>query len=106
MGIDTRPAVKEEVNEPGAKFIEVSGSKIQNKAGGMRLIKTERYKQKQQKISEAAAKADIIITTAQIPERQRLYCLPKLLLNVMKPGSIIYRPGSRNRAATRQERGE
>lgn len=87
---DTRPAVKEEVMSLGAKFIEVEGAADASKAGGYAVDQTEEYKQKQQqKIAEAAAKADIIITTAQIPGKAAPLLLTEASLNVMKPGSII-----------------
>lgn len=87
---DTRPAVKEEVMSLGAKFIEVEGAADASKAGGYAVDQTEEYKQKQQqRIAEAAAKADIIITTAQIPGKAAPMLLTEASLNVMKPGSII-----------------
>ena len=64
---DTRPAVKEEVQSLGAKFIEIPGAADASTAGGYAVEQSEEYKKNQQlKIAESAAKADIIITTAQI----------------------------------------
>jgi NAD(P) transhydrogenase subunit alpha len=65
---DTRPAVKEEVMSLGAKFIEVKGAADASKAGGYAVEQSAEFLQKQsQKIGEAIAKADVVITTAQIP---------------------------------------
>lgn len=87
---DTRPAVKEEVMSLGAKFIEVEGAADASAAGGYAVEQTEEYKQKQQqKIADAAAKADIIITTAQIPGKPAPLLIPEQVLNSMKPGSVI-----------------
>lgn len=87
---DTRPAVKEEVMSLGAKFIEVEGAADASKAGGYAVEQTEEYKQKQQqKIYEAAIKADIIITTAQIPGKQAPVLVSEQMLNAMKPSSVI-----------------
>lgn len=87
---DTRPAVKEEVMSLGAKFIEVEGALDASKAGGYAVEQTEEYKQKQQqKIAEAATKADVIITTAQIPGRKAPLLLPESVLDSMKSGSLI-----------------
>lgn len=87
---DTRPAVKEEVMSLGAKFIEVEGALDASKAGGYAVEQTEEYKQKQQqKIAEAASKADVIITTAQIPGRKAPVLLPESVLDSMKSGSLI-----------------
>jgi NAD(P) transhydrogenase subunit alpha len=87
---DTRPAVKEEVMSLGAKFIEVEGALDASKAGGYAVDQTEEYKQKQQaRIAEVASKADVIITTAQIPGKKAPILLPDSILDNMKPGSLI-----------------
>lgn len=87
---DTRPAVKEEVMSLGAKFIEVEGAADASKAGGYAVEQTEEYKQKQQqKIAESAAKADLIITTAQIPGKTAPILITESMLDSMKQGSVI-----------------
>lgn len=87
---DTRPAVKEEVMSLGAKFIEVEGASDASKAGGYAVDQTEEYKQKQQqRIADVAAKADVIITTAQIPGKKAPILLPDSILDTMKTGSLI-----------------
>src|SRR5690606_16716607 len=65
---DTRPAVKEEVMSLGAKFIEVEGAADASRAGGYAVEQSKEFQEHQKaKIHEHARKADIIITTAQIP---------------------------------------
>ena len=87
---DTRPAVKEEVMSLGAKFVEVEGAADASKAGGYAVEQSEEYKQKQQqKLAESAAKADIVITTAQIPGKPAPILLTEAMLDNMKAGSII-----------------
>jgi len=87
---DTRPQVKEEVMSLGAKFVEVEGAADASKAGGYAVEQTEEYKQKQQaRIGEAAAKADVIITTAQIPGRPAPLLITEAMLQSMKYGSVI-----------------
>ncbi len=87
---DTRPAVKEEVMSLGAKFIEVEGAQDASGAGGYAVEQTEEYKLKQQqRIAEVAAKADVIITTAQIPGKKAPILLPDSILDSMKTGSLI-----------------
>lgn len=87
---DTRPAVKEEVMSLGAKFIEVEGAADASKAGGYAVEQTEEYKQKQQqKIAESIAKADIVITTAQIPGRKAPILITEEMFNSMRNGSVI-----------------
>lgn len=87
---DTRPAVKEEVMSLGAKFVEVEGAADASKAGGYAVEQTEEYKQKQQqKIAEAIAKADIVITTAQIPGKKAPILITDEMMNRMRAGSVI-----------------
>jgi NAD(P) transhydrogenase subunit alpha len=87
---DTRPAVKEEVQSLGAKFIEVEGAADASKAGGYAVEQTEDYRERQQqRIKESIAKADIVITTAQIPGKKAPILITEDMLNGMRYGSII-----------------
>lgn len=87
---DTRPAVKEEVMSLGAKFVEVEGAADASKAGGYAVEQTEEYKQRQQqKIAESTARADIIITTAQIPGKKAPVLITEAMLGNMRHGSVI-----------------
>jgi NAD(P) transhydrogenase subunit alpha len=87
---DTRPAVKEEVMSLGAKFVEVEGAADASKAGGYAVEQTEEYKQKQQKrIAESIAKADIVITTAQIPGKKAPVLMTEEMIKAMRNGSVI-----------------
>ncbi len=87
---DTRPAVKEEVKSLGAKFVEVEGAADASAAGGYAVEQSEEYKQKQTAmVAEHASKADIIITTAQIPGRQAPLLVTEETLSNMKSGSVV-----------------
>ncbi|WP_315821632.1 NAD(P) transhydrogenase subunit alpha [Paraflavitalea speifideaquila] len=87
---DTRPAVKEEVMSLGAKFVEVEGAADASKAGGYAVEQSDDYKQRQQqRIAESIAKADIIITTAQIPGKKAPILISEPMLQNMRNGSVI-----------------
>jgi len=87
---DTRPAVKEEVMSLGAKFVEVEGAADASKAGGYAVEQSEEFLQRQKaKIAESVAKADIVITTAQIPGRKAPVLITKEMIESMKNGSVI-----------------
>ncbi len=87
---DTRPAVKEEVMSLGAKFVEVEGAADASKAGGYAVEQNEEFQQKQKsKIHEHARKADIIITTAQIPGKKAPVLITRQMIEDMRPGSVI-----------------
>jgi NAD(P) transhydrogenase subunit alpha len=87
---DTRPAVKEEVISLGAKFVEVEGAADASTAGGYAVEQSADYKQRQQqRIGESIVKADIIVTTAQIPGEKAPVLISEDMLNAMRIGSII-----------------
>nr|AIA16658.1 Alanine dehydrogenase/PNT, C-terminal domain protein [uncultured bacterium] len=87
---DTRPAVKEEVMSLGGKFIEVEGAADASKAGGYAVEQSEDFMQRQKaKIAESVAKADIVITTAQIPGKKAPVLITTSMIEAMKNGSVI-----------------
>ncbi len=87
---DTRPAVKEEVMSLGAKFVEVEGAADASKAGGYAVEQSEEFIQRQKnKIAESVAKADIVITTAQIPGKKAPVLITEAMIAQMKSGSVI-----------------
>lgn len=87
---DTRPAVKEEVMSLGARFVEVEGAADASKAGGYAVEQSAEFQQRQQtKIAEHAAKADVLITTAQIPGKKAPVLITKAMIGQMRPGSVI-----------------
>jgi NAD(P) transhydrogenase subunit alpha len=91
---DVRPAVKEEVESLGAKFIEVQLSdeerRAQETAGGYAREMSDDYKRRQAAlIAERAKAADIVITTALIPGRPAPVLVTEETVKGMKPGSVI-----------------
>jgi NAD(P) transhydrogenase subunit alpha len=87
---DTRPAVKEEVISLGAKFIEVEGAADASSAGGYAVEQSEEFMQRQKaKIAESIAKADIVITTAQIPGKKAPILITEEMIKAMRSGSVI-----------------
>ncbi len=87
---DTRPSVKEEVMSLGAKFVEVEGAADASKAGGYAVEQSAEFLERQKaKIAESVAKADIIITTAQIPGKKAPVLITTQMIEQMKNGSVI-----------------
>ncbi len=87
---DTRPAVKEEVQSLGAKFVEVEGAADASKAGGYAVEQTAEFMERQKaKIAESVAKADVVITTAQIPGKKAPVLITSDMISHMKHGSVI-----------------
>lgn len=87
---DTRPSVKEEVMSLGAKFVEVEGAADASAAGGYAVEQSAEFVQRQkEKIAASVAKADIVITTAQIPGKKAPILITDEMLAAMKNGSVI-----------------
>ena len=87
---DTRPSVKEEVMSLGAKFVEVEGAADASAAGGYAVEQSAEFIQRQkEKIAASVAKADIVITTAQIPGKKAPVLITDEMLAAMKNGSVI-----------------
>jgi NAD(P) transhydrogenase subunit alpha len=91
---DVRPAVKEQVESLGAKFVEVAVSDAEKQAaetaGGYAREMSDDYKRRQAAlIAERARAADIVITTALIPGRAAPRLIPEETIREMKPGSVI-----------------
>ena len=74
----------------GAKFIEVEGAADASKAGGYAVEQSEEYQRRQrERIAQSAAKADIIITTAQIPGKRAPLLITEEVIASMRNGSVI-----------------
>jgi H+-translocating NAD(P) transhydrogenase subunit alpha len=91
---DVRPAVKEQVESLGAKFVEVPLSDDERKAaetaGGYAREMSDNYKRRQAAlIAERARAADIVITTALIPGKPAPRLLTRDTVEAMKPGSVV-----------------
>ena len=91
---DVRPAVKEQVESLGAKFIEVPISQEEQKqaetAGGYAREMSEDYKRRQAELVKSrASQADIVITTALVPGRPAPVLVPEETVRSMKAGSVI-----------------
>ncbi len=88
---DVRPAVKEQVESLGAKFISVDADAGEAEtAGGYAREMGDEYKQRQAAlIHETLKKQDICIATAQIPGRPAPELISEAMVADMKPGSVI-----------------
>lgn len=88
---DIRPAVKEQVESLGAKFIEPP--KLTDEAetaGGYAKEVTKEYLARQQEVvAERVAQADVVITTALVPGRKAPVLIPADTVQKMRPGSVI-----------------
>ena len=89
---DVRPAVKEQVQSLGAKFVAVEDDEFKQAetAGGYAKEMSKEYQAKQAAlIAEHIKKQDIVITTALIPGRPAPKLVSKEMVASMRPGSVI-----------------
>lgn len=87
---DVRPETKEQVESLGAKFLAVEGVAATGGSGGYAAEQGEEYKRKQAElIASAIMRADVVITTAQIPGRRAPRLVTEAHLASMRPGSVV-----------------
>jgi len=89
---DVRPAVKEQVESLGAKFIAVEDEEFKQAetAGGYAKEMSKEYQAKQAALTaEHIKKQDIVITTALIPGRPAPRLVTADMVKSMKPGSVL-----------------
>lgn len=87
---DIRPAVKEEVQSLGAKFVDVTLDEDTVAAGGYAKDISEAAKQRSREVvAKHVAQADVVITTAQVPGRKAPLLVTEAMVAQMKPGSVI-----------------
>ena len=92
---DVRPAVKEQIESLGAKFIDVpyetdEERQIAEGVGGYARPMPESWMKRQsQRWPNGSRQADIVITTALIPGRKAPVLVTEEMVEAMKPGSVI-----------------
>jgi NAD(P) transhydrogenase subunit alpha len=89
---DVRPAVKEQVESLGAKFVEVKAedAAAAETSGGYAKEMSEEYKRKQSElIHETLKSQDMVISTALIPGKPAPVLITEAIVKDMKSGSVI-----------------
>jgi proton-translocating NAD(P)+ transhydrogenase subunit alpha len=88
---DTRPAVKEEVESVGAKFVELAldTSDAADTGGYARAQAEDFYKRQQQMMVEHVTAADVVITAALVRGAHAPVLITEEMVRNMRPGSVI-----------------
>jgi NAD(P) transhydrogenase subunit alpha len=87
---DIRPAVKEQVESLGAKFIDLPQMESGEGQGGYAKEMTAEFLAKQRQIlTDRVSQADVVITTALVPGRPAPRLLSREMVEAMKPGSVV-----------------
>ncbi len=90
-GYDVRPAVKEQVQSLGARFVELPLDTARAEdAGGYARAQDEAFYQRQRELmARVVAESDVVITTAVVPGRKAPVLITVDMVRGMAPGSVI-----------------
>jgi len=88
---DVRPAVKEQVQSLGAKFVELplESTDSEDKGGYAKAQDEAFYKRQRQMMLKVVAASDVVITTALIPGQRAPILLTTEMVEAMAPGSVV-----------------
>ncbi len=88
---DVRPAVKEQVQSLGAKFVELplDAADAEDKGGYAKAQDESFYRRQREMMLKVVAASDVVITTALIPGKRAPILLTTEMVEAMAPGSVI-----------------
>ena len=88
---DVRPAVKEQVESLGGKFVEMEleASDSETTGGYAKEMGDEFIRKQRELMTKVVADTDVVITTAAIPGKRSPILITADMVRVMKPGSVI-----------------
>ncbi len=88
---DVRPAVKEQVQSLGGRFVElpIEVKDAQDERGYARAQGEDFYRRQRELLGKVVAESDVVITTAVIPGKAAPVLVTKEMVAGMAPGSVI-----------------
>jgi len=86
---DVRPAVKEEVESLGARFLDLRMEGGAGEGGYAKAMDEGFYERQRRLLAEAVAASDVVITTASVPGKPAPRLLTGAMVRAMRPGSVI-----------------
>ena len=92
---DVRPAVKEQIESLGAKFLDVpyltdeEREIAQGTGGYARPMPADWMRRQAELVHERAIQSDVVITTALIPGRRAPLLIKEQTVKAMKPGAVV-----------------
>jgi H+-translocating NAD(P) transhydrogenase subunit alpha len=105
---DVRPAVRDQVESLGARFVEtgVESDTQQDTGGYARELEADAQARQHEVLAEHVKESDVVITTAQIPNRKAPVLITADMVASMRSGSVIIdlaAPGGGNCELTRPD---
>jgi NAD(P) transhydrogenase subunit alpha len=86
---DVRPAVKEQVESLGAKFVEMALEGAEGKGGYAKEMGEEFYRRQRELMLGVVAQSDVVVTTALIPGKKAPVLVTAEMVHAMPPGSVL-----------------
>ena len=88
---DVRPAVKEQVESLGAKFVELplETGDVQDKGGYAKAMDDDFYKRQRETMARVVAASDVVIATAAVPGKKAPVLVTGDMVAAMRPGSVV-----------------
>jgi NAD(P) transhydrogenase subunit alpha len=88
---DIRPAVKEQVESLGARFVQLDldTTAAEDKGGYAKEMGEEFLRKQRELIARVVAESDVVITTAMVPGKKAPTLLSSEMVARMSPGSVI-----------------
>ena len=88
---DVRPAVKEQIQSLGAKFVEMplEAGAAEDKGGYAKALGEDFYRKQRELMMTVVQRSDVVITTAAIPGKKSPVLVTKEMVAAMAPGSVI-----------------
>jgi H+-translocating NAD(P) transhydrogenase subunit alpha len=88
---DVRPAVKEQVQSLGGKFVElpIESADSEDKGGYAKAQDESFYRRQREMMLKVVAGSDIVITTALVPGKRAPILVTTEMVEAMTPGSVV-----------------
>ena len=88
---DVRPAVKEQVQSLGARFVELplESADAEDKGGYAKAQDESFYRRQREMMLKVVAGSDVVITTALIPGKRAPILITTEMVEAMQPGSVV-----------------
>jgi len=88
---DVRPAVKEQVQSLGARFVELplEAADSEDKGGYAKAQDESFYRRQREMMLKVVAGSDVVITTALIPGKRAPILITTEMVEAMPPGSVV-----------------
>jgi NAD(P) transhydrogenase subunit alpha len=88
---DVRPAVKEQVESLGGKFVEMEleTGESEDAGGYAKALGEDFYRKQREMMLEVVAASDVVITTAAVPGKKAPILITEEMVDGMHPGAVI-----------------